>query len=205
MEWRSEDDIAKEEKEDIGEDAWSDHDEDADERECLQELRDLGCLVGKVGPEFKQLDEGTIEKATEARDMRLLARGLQMISGGLRRQAAGMSHISEVLNRRPQLAPLAAILEPYKSQADRVPPPNLGQVGQFLEMMKPGVSIKITKGPEGMHECGECGAKFKSWGKCRSHVRTVHTGIVSKCPGCGKTYANDDSYKQHLKRCKSLK
>ena len=127
-----------------------------------------------------------------------------MISGGLRRQAAGMSHISEVLKRRPQLAPLASILEPYKSKAATVLAPDMAGVGSFLELMKPGVSIKISKGPEGMHSCGECGAAFKSWGKCRSHVRLAHSGVIPKCPGCGKSYANDDSYKQHLKRCKKL-
>ena len=115
-----------------------------------------------------------------------------------------MSHISAVLQRRPALAPLATILEPYKAQQAKVPGPDLAGVGSFLEMMKPGQGIKVSRGPEGSHVCSECGAKFRSWGKCRAHVRTEHTGVLSKCQGCGKTYANDDSFKQHLKRCKAL-
>lgn len=200
IEWRREEEIPEEEKEDVDvEDSESEDELQVSEREALQELRDIGCLMGKAGPTLACGDVD-IARAAEARDMRALARAVETIRRGIRRQEKGMAELSAVISRRPELAPLAAVLQPYRDLV-AVAPSQPQLMTTALDLLRPGLQISAKRLSKSEYACSMCDQRFKSWGKCRSHIRAAHTGGFLECEKCGATSINDDSMAKHRKKC----
>lgn len=179
--------------------------DDPDFYAILQETGDVEAHTGVKKEKLSIADE-------DARDMKVLNRGLLLLNKAARLQQAGLARIRAVAKKSKNPAAFAHLMSPFQQLAVPAVTPaslipaapvirtlsHLPQV--FGETVRPK-KIVLQTGTElwGCPACPEM--EPVTWPRCDAHIRQFHTKIMyGPCDKCSFTCWNQDTWRGHRNR-----